>query len=523
MRPLLCAAALLLPGLASAARFTPAAPMRVCVYHDAGKGDGQLHGIMLKNLLGHFQEVRAELRPVQSYRSGELKGCERAAYLGTLWGSELPAPFIKEAAAYSKPFLWVNYGIWALQHELGPGRFSAKTGFLFRKIRGWDRGGPEDGVPGFFRDFHYKGVVLPKKARREKSGRLIGSPELAVVDALDARVLAFARHSNGRESAPYVLEKGGFFYVADNPFFFLHEQDRYLIFADILFDFLKLPPRERRRHALVRLEDVHPDYDLRLLYRTVRLLKNKDVPFAVSVIPKYVKKGAPEHEGKELLKRRAFLRALRYVEHAGGTLLLHGYTHHVPDIEGCPSLGSGADYEFWDRCKNAPLPWDSTRFLHQRVAAAKALFAQAGLEAAAWVTPHYAASPSNFKLFGRLFERTVQRVCYFPDGAEGPPHPYMSQFFPYTIYRDHYGQYIWPENLGFVPMPGSDWGYDTPPDISETVRKARVVRDGWASFFWHPHLAATEGGLRKLEELLDEIRTQGFTFVSLKELKASGG
>jgi uncharacterized protein YdaL len=499
-----------------------AAALDVCVYHDAGDdGDGQLHAIMLANLLGHFKEARAVLRPLQAYKPGELAACDRAAYVGTVWEAKRPPAFLRELAGYRRPFLLVNYGADALQNAMGPERFLAKAGFLYRRISDIPRVSAE-GVPGFFRDVDYKGARFSKKVQRAKDGRLIGSGEMNLVDAADARVLAVARHSDGRQSTPYALRKGAFFYVADDPFLYIHEQDRYLVLADLLFDFLGLPPREHGRPALVRLEDVHPDYDLRLFYRAVKTLKRRHVPFAVSVIPKFVPKGKPESAGRDMNSRRAFLRALRYAQASGGTLLIHGWTHHVADAEGCPSLGSAADYEFWDRCGNRPLPYDSDAFLRGRIAAAKAAFAEAGLRAAAWVTPHYAASPRDFRLFGALFERTLQRVCYYPDGKEGPPAPYVTQFFPYTIYKDHYGQFVWPEDLGFVPMPGSDWGYDTPGDVGEAARRAAVVRDAWASFFWHPQLAATDGGIARLEELVDTIRSRGFIFVSLDQRLARG-
>lgn len=522
MRRWLAAAPLLLTAVPA----LPAAPasrtLSVCVYYDAGdRGDGQVHAIMLKNLLGHFREASVSLRPAEGYRRGDLGACDRAAYVGTVWGARRPRAFLAEAGAGRGPFLWINYGLDALQNELGPERFLAKTGVLFERLRGFDpeRGG--EAVPGFFRDIDYKGAVFVKKARREKDGRLLGSAEISMLGVRDAAVLAVARHSSGRESTAYATRKGGFFIVADNPFLYIHEQDRYLVLADLLFDFLGLKPRERLRPAVVRLEDIHPEYDLRLFYRAVKALKRRGVPFAVSVIPKFVgKAGRPG--GRDMAQRRAFLRALRYAQASGGTLLMHGFTHHQRDEPGCPSLGSAADYEFWDRCRDAPLRYDSEAFLRGRVAAAKALFQAAGLSAVGWVTPHYAASPRDFRLFGRLFDRTVQRVCYFPDGAQGPPAPYSSQFFPYTVYKDHYGQFVWPEDLGFVPMPGSDWGFETPEDPAQSAARVAVVRDAWASFFWHPQLAATDGGIERLESLVDAVRSRGFTFVSLAERRAAG-
>lgn len=495
-----------------------AASLRVCVYHDAGDdGDGRLHGILLANLLGHFKEADALLRPAQDYVAGALGACDRAAYIGTRWSAALPKTFLREAAAYPRPFLWLNYGVEALQNELGPEAFMAKTGFIFRKVRDFDGPPGPDGVPGFFRDIDYKGATFTKKVRVTPEGRRRGSGELTVVDVADASVLAVARHSARPETAAYATRKGGFFYVADDPFLYTHERDRYLIVADLLFDFLGLPPRERARPAVVRLEDVHPEYDLRLFYRAVKALKSRGVPFAVSVIPVFVPKGGAEAEGRPMTQRRAFLRALRYAQASGGTLLMHGYTHHVADEPGCPSLGSGADYEFWDRCRKAPLAYDSERFTRRRLEAGLGLFKEAGLQAVAWVTPHYAASPADSRLFGKLFARTLQRVTYFPDGPSASTAAYANQFFPYTVYRDHYGQFVWPEDLGFVPMPGADWGYDTPEDIGESVRRTAVVRDAWASFFWHPQLAASDGGLAKLEDTIDAIRSRGFTFVSLKE------
>lgn len=501
-----------------------AAPMTVCVFHEAAAGrpaDGRVHAIMLENLLGHFREVETRRAEIASYEAGGLASCSRAVYVGSDFATVPPPAFLDDVAAYRRPFLWINYGLWHLQSRLGEEGLRRRTGLRWRGLRGADPAA-KGTVPGFFRYVDYKGKRLEKTASLRPDGTFIGAPDIGLVEPAGARVVATAVHSVTGATTPYVTEASGFWYVADNPFQFIHPRDRYLVLADVLFDFLGLPPRGPG-HALVRLEDVHPNYDLKLLYKTVDLLKARGVPFAISLIPKYVAKGQDEAKGVDLTSRRAFLKALRYAQDNGGELLLHGYTHDAA-VPGCAGLGTAAGYEFWDRCRQAPLAGDSREFARGRVVDAKRLLIKAGLSTVAWVTPHYAASPADYAVFGRYFDRVLQRVCvYFagPGPAPGPP-VFVSQFFPYTIYKDHYGQFVWPENLGFVPMPGADWGLDTPGDIAAAADAATVVRDGWASFYWHPQLIARAGEAEKLGRILDGLRAKGWEFVSLKALRSRG-
>ena len=518
-------------GLARAApaRVRPrAAPLRVCVYFEVGKDasfvNGRLHAIMLENLLGHFREAAAVLTPVGEYHSGELDACDRAAYIGSGLPDSIPGEFLSDVAADPRPFLWINGNIGQLQSAMGPDSFAKKSGFVYRRIQGFGAVTGEDGVPGFYRYVDYKGARFKKLAFVRKHDRVVvAAPEMAIVSTVSARVLATAVHSTDGEETPYATEHNGFFYVADNPFVYIHEQDRYLVLADLLFDFLNLPPRSARRYAVLRLEDVHPNYDLRLLYRAVDLLKKRQVPFAISLIPEFVAAGAPESTGIPMTAAPDFLRALRYAVRNGGEILLHGYTHNAAELPDCPSLASGADYEFWNRCSQSALPGDSEDFARDRVAKAAALAAAAGFSPVGWVTPHYIASPDDLRVFGRTFDRTIQRVRYAFAGAEAPESgAFVTQFFPYTIYKDHYGQFVWPENLGYVPMPENEPGDLPPLDITAEADLSWTVRDGWASFFWHPQLIDRPGESERLEGIVDAIRARGYQFVSLKTLRDRG-
>ena len=500
------------------------ASIAVCVFYDSGQGaypNGRLHAIMLENLLGHFRETRVRLLPVSDPQPQPLTGCDRVAYIGSYFHENIPARFLKAAASFDKPLLWMNYNIDQLQKAMGPENFVLKTGFVFQRVVGFDGAHGPARIPGFFRFVLYKGARFSKFVfRRSGNQGVIAAPDIALIQVKTARVLATALHSTSEQSTPYAVRRGGFFFIADNPFLFIHEQDRYLVLADLLFDFLDLPPRQTQRYALVRLEDVHPQYDVRLLRKAVRLLRAADVPFAISLIPKFVGSGVPESAGVDMDQRPEFVSAIRYARANGGEILLHGYTHEVSGLRDCVPLGSGFDYEFWDRCHQGPLPYDSTGFVLDRLHKARAILSRVGLSPVAWVTPHYAASPDDFRVFGREFPRTVQRVTYMTE--DGGKTVYVSQFFPYTIYRDHYGQFIWPENLGFVPLPGSNWGAAAPDDIASSLRLAAVVRDAWASFYWHPILAAQPAEISRLLRLINEARSLGFKFVPLSELKARG-
>jgi uncharacterized protein YdaL len=500
----------------------------VCVYFETGKDArfiaGRLHAVMLENLLGHFREARVLLATVSDYARGGLDACDRVVYIGSGLPGPLSPDFLSDAAAESRSFLWIGGNINQLQAAMGPAAFARKAGFAFRGVQGFDPGPAPGGVPGFYRYVDYKGTRFEKMAFVRKSDQaVVASPEIAIVSTGTARVLALAVHSRSGAATPYVTENAGFYYVADNPFTYIHERDRYLVLADLLFDFLKLPPRSRRRYALLRLEDVHPEYDVRLLYRVVDLLKKRRVPFAISLIPMFVPAGQPESKGVAMADRPEFLRALRYARANGGEILLHGYTHNAPGLADCPSLASGADFEFWDRCAQTPLPGDSAELAGARAALGRSLAVSAGFPPLGWVTPHYQASPVDFEEFGRRFDRTVQRVRYGFAGAEAPEsRAFVAQFFPYTIFKDHYGQFVWPENLGYVPMPESDPGDQPLPEIAESARRAWVVRDGWASFFWHPQLMDRPGESARLEKIIDDVRARGYVFVSLAALKSRG-
>jgi uncharacterized protein YdaL len=506
---------------ASAQAADAPAALRVCVYFDGednapGFTVGERSAVMVRNLLGHFAEVRVAMAAVSRYGKGELSACDRAIYTGTYADGKMPSAFLLDAMHYRKPQLWMNFNIWKLQQAMGRERFRAAWGFTYEKV---DEVPTKRGeIPRFYSTFLYKGATFRKVSGLDEEGEFLGEPGIVIVKKSSAEVLSEAVHSATGRKTPYVLRHGDRFYIADNPTSVIDERDRYLIFADLLFDFLGLPPRDEKRRALVRIEDIDPGYFLPPLYQTIDFLKARHVPFALTLIPRHV----DEKRRFDATERPKFVAAIRYAIANGGSILVHGYEHQLGVDLGCGVSYSGEGFEFWDDCKGRPLPFESRAFVQERLDKAKKILADAKIPFVGWVTPHYAASPLALHVIHDNFGRILQRMTYYVEGRPVTPANAIDQFYPYTIESDYYGFHVWPENLGYVPLPEHG---GTPQRIDEMLAAARlnkVVRDGWASFFWHPALIETPLGLESLQKLVDGIRAEGYEFVSLRDLRARG-
>jgi uncharacterized protein YdaL len=126
--------------------------------------------------------------------------------------------------------------------------------------------------------------------------------------------------------------------------------------------------------------------------------------------------------------------------------------------------------------------------------------------------PHYAASAVDYRAIATRFTTRYERSL-FPKGLlAGTPldHQFITgQFFPYPV-RDLYGSRVLPENLGnYAPVPYNTHPARLPHEIVATAQRNLVVRDGFASFFYHPYL-----GVTGLKEIVEGIKGLGYTFVA---------
>jgi uncharacterized protein YdaL len=146
---------------------------------------------------------------------------------------------------------------------------------------------------------------------------------------------------------------------------------------------------------------------------------------------------------------------------------------------------------------NSPVAEDSEAWASERLSTGLSELATQNISPWAWETPHYQASPLSYLAMTKRFPVSYQRMVYYSSThpnlhAEGPQRDYAAGiFFPFIIEHDTYGNRVIPENLGNIEYdissidPSSNITY-TWKDIVENADDALIVRDGFASFFFHP-------------------------------------
>jgi uncharacterized protein YdaL len=461
---------------------------------------GELDATFTVNLVGHFGPGRAQ--PVSTYKRGELDRYAATIYVGSTFGDRLPTAFLDDVLRTRRPVIWIANNIGELEQRAG--NFRLKYGWrssVFDRSR--------------VAEVRYKGRSLTRWTRQS------GIMNYASLDPARVRVLARAVRGNGT-TFPWAVRSRNLTYLGEVPFRYASETDRVLIFADLLFDALAPAARERHR-ALVRLEDINPLSDPTELRAVADYLHSKGIPFGFGVSPYYRDPQGHEDAPHELLLRNApkVVAALKYLERKGGVLVDHGYTHQW-DGGSNPYDGlTGDDVEFYrvtetpsgDVHDVGPLPGDdSPAWAAHRIVAAEREFEAAGLsKPRIFEFPHYVASDHAYRAAARYFAVRWERSDYF-SGLLQPPVRYDhadGQFFPYVVH-DVYGSKVLPENLGSIaPSTWHTYKSRLPADIIRAAKANLVVRDGFASFYFHPYLP-----LRYLKRTVAGIEAAGYRFVS---------
>ncbi|HAZ14544.1 MAG: hypothetical protein A2X86_15545 [Bdellovibrionales bacterium GWA2_49_15] len=568
-----------------------------CIYFNARKGDiviGEIHATLLMNLMGGFPKWRVEDRDVEKYKASDLASCRVSFYIATDYFYQPNEAFLTDAVHFSqnKTFVWFNYQFNHFEKkylEVAEKEKLSPLEFSFKMIHKPDsEPTPTNLQVGFYRDFEYKGQVFNKLEKWNFNTKsYMASPELAIVSLSAAHpnttVLSLARHSKDNSVTPYISQQkfgrsGNLFFFGDTPFSFIHYEDRYLIFTDVLWDILGETPSTEKR-ALVRLEDVGGNSSAANLRRVVDYLADSHTPFSIATIPYYsnvygtsTDSGGVEPLYKPLTLIPEINGILRYAKARGANFIFHGVSHQGGDhICGYDGI-SGADFEFWMYPENTPMPEDSVSWVTGLLDAGEQAFKGLGIVPDAWETPHYANSALDSIIFGRTFSWTYHRPIYFPINSITIPkrqkelhyfackgelckqkrHEYLrgikvdlmttqfsGQIFPYPIYKDVYGQRIIPETLGMVDHldyePPTWRSISSDQDILRIAKKLTVIRGAIASFFWHPHILSPgttyrymedptlyyrmDEGLKYLSNVIEGLKDMGYTFVSIGDPK----
>ncbi len=525
-------------------------------------GYGRRVAIYLQNLLGHFKNVQQVVSPVERYQKGQLSQCPYNFYVGSQFDNELPLDFKEDVKTSPTDLIWMGYNLWKLGPEIANNQF----GLAYQQIAEIDKNHLDtDGIPGFYRLHEYKGEVFKKYATLSATGTLEAVYDIVKVRVTNpnVKVLSWVKHSTLGDRVPYVTRHFNRWFIADLPFPYMNEEDRYLIFTDLLFDMIDEKPLRTEKLAIVRLEDVHANVPAWQIRKFAEMIQRQNAHFVVSLIPIFndpyrVGSQPPDPAYVPMSQAPKFVKTLRDLEESNvATIAMHGVTHQSDDKKN-PEGISGVDYEFWDIGLNQPMPNDSAANVVTRLEAGMKEINDAGLTPSLWLTPHYAASILDTAIFSQSFDWVIGRIIYQPfviaqkerlpaymrftrPSAEyaGRRLAYFNdlhvdvgknqmtdQFFPYEIYGDALGQKILPENAGYlIPKPGVKPSVPVDKMIA-ILKRNRVLRDYVGSFFVHPYLLSTianggfgkfEGDVSEIERIFIEAKKMGYRFASIKE------
>jgi uncharacterized protein YdaL len=502
-------------GLALSVGSLPAAraqtsPVRTLVLYDTTGPYGwlgELYAIAAANLAGHFGTVTT--KPVAAYVAGDVGAHTATIYLGSTYDEPMPAAFLTDVLQTTKPVIWAFDNIW---HLAGAAGGSA----AFATIFGW---APHVFDTSAVARVDYKGTSFTRSTLNAA-----GIMSYVPFDPARAVAVAEAVRPDGSRF-PWAVRSKHLTYLGEVPFAYAGLDDRSVIFSDLLFDALA-PGTPTRHRALVRLEDVGPDADPQRLRSIADYLYNQRVPFTFGVYPIYkdplgtYNNGTPETI--RLVDAPQVVSALKYMISKGGRMILHGLTHQYSNVANPYGGVSGDDFEFFRAHIDAnnyvvfdgPVPEDSVAWAQGRIDAALAEIAAAGLpKPTIFEFPHYAASALDYQAVATRFTTRYDRTLYFTGQLSGNPryvdnNRMIGQFFPYVV-RDVYGTKVLPENLAnYEPTPENNNPPRLPADIVATAKRNLAVRDGFASFFYHPY-----NGLGPLREIVSGIKALGYTFV----------
>jgi uncharacterized protein YdaL len=482
----------------------PSGPSTLVLYDDAGPYGwlGELYAIAAGHLASRFGTW--EGRPVAGYQAGDLAHFSAVVYVGSTYDQPLPAAFLDDVLAGKRPVIWIYDNIWQLSNRAAS--TGAATGF----------------TPWYFDTSTVSRVLYKGTALTRYPSNLSGIMVHSAIDGARTSVLASAVRADG-STFPWAVRSGALTYVGEIPFAYIDEKDRYLAFADLLFD-AHAPQTPERHRALVRIEDVSPAEDPASIRAIADYLWSEGVPFSISVIPFYKDPlgansgGAREAYG--LSDAPAMVSALKYAVGKGATLVLHGYTHQYRDVANPYNGVTGDDFEFWrahiDPQNNVvldgPVAEDSAVWAAGRVADGLAAMALVGLlPPQIWNYPHYAGSGVDSRAIASLIPMAYHRGLYFKGALTGLPDDttrFLGQFFPYPV-TDVYGWKMIPEDAAnYEPEAYNNHPARLAADVVANAQAQLVVRDGVASFYFHPFYP-----LAALQEIVTGIKQAGYTFV----------
>ncbi|KMN42126.1 DUF2334 domain-containing protein [Bacillus sp. LK2] len=332
--------------------------------------------------------------------------------------------------------------------------------------------------------------------------------EERLIQTLDTNgtVLANAFSSNGTH--PLIIQQGTSYYVATPNLF--DWMSHYV--GEMLFSYFGQKPKTNKTSAYLRLEDVHPAADVKQLKEIAELLKEKELPYMITVIPVY--KDPDTGKTVHLNDNSELIDVLQFMQDNGGSIVMHGYTHQFYDSE------TGEGFEFWDVKTDQPIrqpnhekpktkdDFQSTEDYNKYVENGKAFeekyikehiekgiteLVKAKLYPVAFEAPHYTMSQKGYEVLSQYFSTYVGQL-QLNDATWKSMHSPAYTSTPSFLH----GMKLMPETVGFIEE-------GKPQDIAKMKERALSITklsNGIIGAFYHPYL-----GVQPLKEVLKELES----------------
>jgi uncharacterized protein YdaL len=469
---------------------------------------GELYGIAAITLAGHFGTTAS--KPVVNYVAGDIAKYKAVIYVGSTYDEPLPVAFLDDVLATTVPVMWIYDNIWQL----------ANRSTTFATTYGFNPWVFDFATVG---SVTYRGTALTRDATNA-----CGLMTFSTLDTTKVATLATATRADGT-TLPWAIRSTAknFTYVTENPFAYIDFNDRYLAFCDMLFDLIA-PTTATQHRALARLEDVSPVEDASAIKTITDYLYAQSVPFSIALIPLYKDPLGIDNGGVNTTIKwtdsatKQLLTNIKYATTHGGTVIMHGYTHQYGSQKNPYSGISADDFEFFmahvDAATNnviydGAVPGDSASWATGRVNSGLSAIKAAGLTAPTiFEYPHYAGSAVDSKAIKGVIGTAYHRGLFFTGdlGINTPTTAHsIGLFYPYAV-TDVYGWKVKPENLGnYEPLAYNNHPPRLPADLAYTATKNLIVRDGVASFFFHPYYP-----IQNIKDIVTGIKAAGYKFVA---------
>lgn len=339
--------------------------------------------------------------------------------------------------------------------------------------------------------------------------------------AEEVHVLIEGKKADTNETVPVMVqEKDHYFYGID-----MSGYEENKLFGEVLHDVFDVQHTDENP-AYIRLEDVHPLVDQKNVEEIAKILKEKEIPYMIAVIPVYTDPATGrEYHFSDNLK---LLKTLKQMQKDGASIVLHGYTHQFRDSE------TGEGFEFWDVENNTPIyaPAHETFQLKKEEDFASAsayetyidelkaferAYTETKLEAGihelvnyglyplAFEAPHYTMSQHGYKIVSEYFSTYVGQIQLSDEDWE-----VMDSTLYVTTPSFLHGMEVLPETIGYVKPDDNE----AIPEMIANADSMSETTDGVVSGFYHPYL-----GVESFEALLSELEStaDSLSWIDLKE------